>query len=77
MIFGVVGAYGHDVCAGRPLRCRSERNHQDPLRRASRGRVHPVYVWGGAILVISVPLRLMISGTHAWQRVAQWMSAQI
>lgn len=45
--------------------------------RVSRGRVHPVYVWGGAILVISVPLRLMISGTHWWQRVAQWMYAQI
>jgi hypothetical protein len=45
--------------------------------RASRGRVHPVYVWGGAILAASVPLRLMIAGTDAWARVAQWMVAQI
>jgi hypothetical protein len=45
--------------------------------RASRGRVHPVYVWGGTIFVISVPVRLMISGTDAWKRVAHWMLAQI
>jgi uncharacterized membrane protein YozB (DUF420 family) len=45
--------------------------------RASRGRVHPVYVWGGTILAVSVPLRLMISGTEAWTRVARWMLAQI
>jgi hypothetical protein len=41
--------------------------------KTSRGRVHPVYSWGGTILVISVPLRLLISGTDAWKRVAQWM----
>jgi hypothetical protein len=41
--------------------------------KASRGRVHPVYAWGGTILVISVPLRLLISRTDAWKRVAQWM----
>ena len=45
--------------------------------RVSRGRVHPVYVWGGAIFVISVPARLMISGTDAWKRVAHWMLAQL
>jgi hypothetical protein len=45
--------------------------------RASRGRVHPVYVWGGTILAASVPLRLMIAGTDAWRRVAHWMLAQI
>jgi hypothetical protein len=41
--------------------------------KTSRGRVHPAYAWGGTILVISVPLRLLISGTDAWKRVAQWM----
>jgi len=41
--------------------------------KTSRGRIHPVYVWGGTILVISVPLRLLISGTDAWKRIAQWM----
>ena len=39
--------------------------------RVTRGRVHPVYLWGGALLVASVPLRLAISATHTWQRVAE------
>ena len=38
---------------------------------ATRRRVHPVYLWGGALLVISVPLRLAISGTEAWKAFAQ------
>jgi hypothetical protein len=32
----------------------------------SRRRVHPVYVWGGTLVVLSVPIRLAISGTPAW-----------
>ena len=30
-------------------------------------------VWGGGVLVISVPLRLVISRTEAWTLVAQWL----
>jgi hypothetical protein len=41
--------------------------------RVSRGRIHPVYVWGGTMLVISVPLRLPIAGTDVWRQVAQWL----
>lgn len=37
----------------------------------SRRRVHPVYVWGGGALVLSVPLRLVLSGTEAWKSFAQ------
>ena len=37
----------------------------------SRGRVHKVYLWGGAIIVISVPLRLAIANTGAWQAFAK------
>jgi len=37
----------------------------------SRGRVHRVYLWGGALLVLSVPARLAISGTAAWKAFAQ------
>jgi uncharacterized membrane protein YozB (DUF420 family) len=33
---------------------------------ASRRRVHPAYVWGGLLLVISQPVRLAISHTDAW-----------
>lgn len=37
----------------------------------TRGRVHPVYIWGGGALVLSVPLRLAASGTDAWKSFAQ------
>jgi hypothetical protein len=36
----------------------------------SRGRVHRVYLWGGALFAISVPLRLAISKTGAWRSLA-------
>ena len=36
----------------------------------SRRRVHKVYVWGGAIIVLSVPVRLFVSGTDAWHALA-------
>jgi hypothetical protein len=39
---------------------------------ASRGRVHPVTLWGGLLLVASQPLRLVISGTAAWLAFARW-----
>lgn len=37
----------------------------------SRRRVHPAYVWGGALLIASVPLRLAISGTATWTTIAR------
>lgn len=37
----------------------------------SRGRVHRAYLWGGAVLLASVPLRLAISGTPAWRAFAE------
>lgn len=37
----------------------------------SRGRVHPVTLWGGLALVLSQPLRLALSGTEAWLGVAR------
>jgi hypothetical protein len=39
--------------------------------RITRGRIHPVYLWGGGLLIASVPLRLMISTTPAWHRLAE------
>jgi hypothetical protein len=39
----------------------------------SRRRVHPAYIWGGALLVASVPLRLMVSGTGTWQAMARFL----
>ena len=40
--------------------------------KAARGHVHPVYVWGGGLLVISMPLRLAVSGTEGWKLFAEW-----
>ena len=41
---------------------------------ASRGRVHKVYIWGGAFFFASVPLRLALSGTAAWRAFAQFVT---
>lgn len=38
---------------------------------SSRRRVHRVYVWGGALLAVSVPLRLALSTTPAWRAFAE------
>ena len=40
----------------------------------SRGRVHKAYIWGGVILVVSVPLRLAIANTNAWQSFAKLLT---
>jgi hypothetical protein len=40
---------------------------------ASRGRVHRVYLWGGAVLLVSVPARLAISETAAWRTFAEFV----
>lgn len=40
----------------------------------SRRRVHPVYIWGGALLAASVPVRLMIAGTETWRSFAQFLT---
>jgi hypothetical protein len=37
----------------------------------TRQRVHPAYLWGGALLIVSVPVRLTISSTQAWHRLAE------
>jgi hypothetical protein len=36
----------------------------------TRRRVHPAYLWGGALLILSVPVRLAISTTQAWHSLA-------
>lgn len=37
----------------------------------SRRRVHAAYIWGGSLLVASIPFRLAISGTAVWTAIAQ------
>lgn len=40
----------------------------------SRRQVHKVYLWGGALIAISVPVRLAVSGTGAWHALAEWLT---
>ena len=40
----------------------------------SRRRVHKVYLWGGAIILLSVPVRLAVSGTGAWRALAELLT---
>lgn len=41
----------------------------------TRGRVHPAYIYGGLLLVISQPLRLFVGGTEVWMRFATWLTS--
>jgi hypothetical protein len=36
--------------------------------------VHPVYSIGGAILLISLPVRILIAQTPAWESVGRWLA---
>ena len=36
-------------------------------------RLHPAFAWGFAVVAISWPLRLWLSGTPAWQAFAAWL----
>ena len=41
----------------------------------TRRKLHPATVWGGALVVVSFPLRLAISGTPAWMTFAKWLAS--
>ena len=38
------------------------------------GRVHPATIWGSLLFILSQPLRIAISGTDAWLKVAHWLT---
>ena len=40
----------------------------------TRGRLHPVTLWGGLLTVISQPLRLMVSDTPGWLAFARFVT---
>jgi hypothetical protein len=39
---------------------------------ATRGKIHPVTLWGGLALIAMQPLRMMLASTHAWLAFAGW-----
>ncbi len=41
---------------------------------ATRRLIHPAYIWGGLFMVLSVPLRLWISGTDGWHSFAEFLT---
>jgi hypothetical protein len=43
----------------------------------SRGKLHPVTLWGGLLMIVSQPLRLVVSGTDAWLSFAQWATGLV
>jgi hypothetical protein len=36
-------------------------------------RLHPAFLWGGLWVVVSLPLRLAVAHTEAWQHFARWL----
>jgi hypothetical protein len=40
----------------------------------TRRRLHPAYLWGGLLIIVSQPLRLAIGSTHGWVVFAQWLT---
>jgi len=36
--------------------------------------VHPVYAFGGAVLLLSLPVRFVLARTQAWESVGRWMA---
>jgi hypothetical protein len=39
--------------------------------KMTRGKVHPVYLWGTALIALAVPVRIVLLGSAAWQRLMQ------
>jgi hypothetical protein len=39
----------------------------------SRGNLHPVTLWGGLLLVVSGPVRLLLGQTDGWLTVSDWL----
>jgi hypothetical protein len=38
------------------------------------GRIHPAFLWGGILLVLSFPLRVVVGNTGAWLSFAEWLT---
>jgi hypothetical protein len=43
----------------------------------TRGRLHPVVLWGGLAIIASQPIRLALSGTPAWLAFASWVAGLV
>jgi hypothetical protein len=43
--------------------------------KMAHGRIHPAFLWGGLAVLLSLPLRLAVSGTGAWLSLATWLTS--
>lgn len=43
----------------------------------ARGRIHRATIWGGLLIIVSQPLRLLIGNTHAWLVFATWLTSWV
>jgi len=41
----------------------------------TKRRLHPAYLWGGLLVIVSHPLRLAIGGTSTWLAFARWLTS--
>jgi hypothetical protein len=41
--------------------------------RSVHGRIHTVTLWAGALIIVSQPIRLLISDTAPWLAFAGWL----
>lgn len=42
--------------------------------RRAHGRIHPVFLWAGLLLMLSLPARFAVGGTDGWLAVAGWLT---
>lgn len=42
--------------------------------RKAHGRIHPAFLWGGTLLMLSLPARFALTRTEAWLSVARWLT---
>jgi hypothetical protein len=38
------------------------------------GRIHRAFLWGGGLLMLSLPLRFALSRTESWLALARWLT---
>jgi uncharacterized membrane protein YozB (DUF420 family) len=42
--------------------------------RRLNGRIHPAFLWGGGLLMLSLPLRFALTQSESWLAVARWLT---
>jgi uncharacterized membrane protein YozB (DUF420 family) len=42
--------------------------------RRLHGRIHPAFLWGGGLLMLSLPLRFALTQSETWLAIARWLT---